>query len=82
MVVAVSSAGLFLGLARVAVTTPVDVFRRVTAVMATVAGLLVLLSPLAGVALVGAVLLSRALAVEPVPATVPELLERYRPPSS
>jgi hypothetical protein len=45
--------------------------------MATLALLLALVAPAAGLALLAPVVLSRRLANAPVPATVEELLERY-----
>jgi hypothetical protein len=49
-----------------------------TLVMAAVAALLVVVAPAAGVALLGPVLLSRWMGNATIPATVPELLARYR----
>ena len=77
MILAAASAACFLGLAHAAVNTPRVVFRRSTSVMAAVAVVLLFLSPAAGVAILAPVLFSRRLANAPVPATVPELLERY-----
>jgi ABC-type transport system involved in cytochrome c biogenesis permease subunit len=80
VLLAVSSAGCFVALAHAAVSSPRPAFTRVTAAMLAAAALLFLVSPLAGAAMLAPVLLSRRLANAPVPATVPELLERY--PSS
>jgi ABC-type transport system involved in cytochrome c biogenesis permease subunit len=77
VLLAVVSAACFLGLAHAAVTTPRTPFRRMTFAMAAVAVGLTMLSPAAGVALLGPVLLSRRLANATIPATVPELLARY-----
>ncbi|MBW3556727.1 MAG: hypothetical protein KY454_07290 [Actinobacteria bacterium] len=77
VVLAVASAACFLGLARAAVITSRTPFRRVTALLGAIAGALALLSPAAGVALLAPVLFSRRLATVAVPATVPELLDRY-----
>ncbi|HEX2850450.1 MAG TPA: hypothetical protein VHN98_07845 [Acidimicrobiales bacterium] len=71
----------FLGLARAALTTPRDTFLGATRAMAVVAGLVLLLAPLAGAVILVPVLGSRMLAQRPVPASVDELLERYRPVS-
>jgi ABC-type transport system involved in cytochrome c biogenesis permease subunit len=75
---ALVSAACFLGLAHAAVNTAREPFRRMTFVMAAVAALLVLVAPAAGVALLGPVLLSRWMGNATIPATVPELLDRYR----
>ena len=77
ILLAVASAGCFLALAHAAVNTPRDTFLRVTTSMALLAGLLLLVSPAAGAALLAPVLFSRRLSNVPVPATVPELLDRY-----
>ena len=73
---ALASIACFLGLAHAAVRTPRRPFQLMTAGMAITAALLVLVSPFAAAALLGPVLLSRRLAVQPVPATVEELLRR------
>ena len=77
LVLGVTSAACFLALARAAVTTPREVFRMMTLAMAAVAAILALASPAAGAALLAPVVLSRRMAPEPVPATVPALLDRY-----
>lgn len=77
VVLALASASCFLGLARAAVFTPRTPFRRMTALLAATAGVIALLSPAAGIALLAPVLFSRRLATVAVPATVPELLDRY-----
>ena len=77
VLLAVASAGCFLALAHAAVTTTRSTFRRGTALMALAALPLLVVAPAAGVALLAPVLFSRRLANAPVPATVPELLERY-----
>ena len=77
VLLAVASAGCFLALAHAAVTTTRSTFRRATALMALVALPLAVVAPAAGIALLAPVLFSRRLANAPVPATVPELLERY-----
>ena len=77
VLLAVASAGCFLALSHAAVTTTRPTFRRTTALMALVALPLAVLAPPAGIALLAPVLFSRRLANAPVPATVPELLERY-----
>ncbi len=77
VVLAVASAACFLGLARAAVFTSRVLFRRVTALLAATAGLIAMLSPAAGIALLAPVLFSRRLATVTIPATVPELLDRY-----
>jgi hypothetical protein len=77
VVLSLASAGCFLALAHAAVTTPRELFRRLTGFMALAALLLVLVAPGAGLAVLAPVLLSRRLANAPVPATVEELLERY-----
>ena len=79
LVLAVVSVGCFLGLAHAAVTSPHRQFRTATLAMASVAGLLAVLAPAAGVSLLAPVLLSRRLANAPIPATVPEFLGRYEP---
>jgi hypothetical protein len=77
VVLALASAGSFLALAHAAVSTARTTFRRMTAAMAALAGLLVVVAPAAGLALLAPVLVSRRLANAPVPATVAELLDRY-----
>jgi ABC-type transport system involved in cytochrome c biogenesis permease subunit len=77
VVLALASAACFLGLAHAAVTAPLVIFRRCTLAMAVVAVVLVFLSPAAGAALLAPVLFSRRLANASIPATVPELLDRY-----
>jgi hypothetical protein len=77
VLLAVASAGCFLALAHAAVTTTRSTFRRGTALMGLVALPLAVVAPAAGVALLAPILFSRRLANAPVPATVPELLERY-----
>lgn len=77
VVLALASAACFLGLAHAAVSTSRVPFRRMTALLAATAGAITLLSPAAGVALLAPVLFSRRLATVAVPATVPELLDRY-----
>lgn len=74
---ALSSAGCFLALAHAAVSTPRATFLRATAAMACAGAILIVVSPAAGVALLAPVLFSRRLAQAPMPATVPELLDRY-----
>ena len=76
LLLALASAACFLALAYAAVKTPATPFLRLTAGMAAAASLLVLISPAAAAALVAPVLLSRRLAVQPIPATVDELLRR------
>jgi ABC-type transport system involved in cytochrome c biogenesis permease subunit len=77
VVLAVASAACFLGLAHMAVTTPLTQFRRMTAAMAAFGVLIALVAPASGVALLAPVLLSRRLGGPRVPSTVPELLDRY-----
>lgn len=77
VVLAVASAACFLGLARAAVFTSRVLFRRVTGLLAATAGLIAMLSPAAGIALLAPVLFSRRLATVTIPPTVPELLDRY-----
>ncbi|HEX7166575.1 MAG TPA: hypothetical protein VF230_06315 [Acidimicrobiales bacterium] len=72
-----TSAACFLALARAAVRTPHDVFRVMSLAMAASAGIVMLVSPAAGAALLAPVFLSRRMANQPVPATVPALLDRY-----
>lgn len=79
VLLAVTSAACFLALAHAAVTTTRSTFRRATSLMALVALPLAVVAPAAGIALLAPVLFSRRLANAPVPATVPELLERYSP---
>ena len=74
IVLAVVSAGCFIGLAHSAITTPAAPFLRMTTVMAAVAAALVLIAPAGGAALLGPVLLSRRLVIGRVPDTVAELL--------
>jgi len=76
IVLAVASAGCFLGLAHAAVRMPVAAFRRMTLAMAITAVCLAVVSPAAAAALLAPVLLSRCLAIRPIPATVDELLRR------
>lgn len=77
VLLAVASAGCFLALAHAAVSTRRATFQRVTGFMVIAALLLLVLNPAAGVALLAPVLFSRRLANAPVPATVPELFDRY-----
>lgn len=79
VILALASAGCFLALAHAAVSTDRATFRRVTGAMAALALPLTIVAPAAGIALLAPVLFSRRLANAPVPATVPELLERYAP---
>lgn len=79
VLLAVASAGCFLALAHAAVSTDRATFRRATSAMALLALPLLVITPAAGIALLAPVLFSRRLANAPVPATVPELLERYTP---
>lgn len=76
IVLALVSAGAFVGLAHAAVATDRRTFLRATAAMAAVAVLLVLVSPAGGAAILAPVLFSRMLVNAPVPATVDELLAR------
>ncbi|HVF31596.1 MAG TPA: hypothetical protein VM933_01055 [Acidimicrobiales bacterium] len=78
VVLVLASAACFLALAHAAVHAPRPAFERGTALMAVVAVLLVPLAPAGAAALLGPVLFSRRLANAPVPATVPELLDRDR----
>lgn len=77
VVLAVASAACFLGLAHMAVTTPLAPFRRMTTAMAVFGVLIALAAPAAGVAVLAPVMLSRRLGGPSVPSTVPELLDRY-----
>ena len=77
VVLGLASVACFLALAHAAVNTPPARFRRSTAAMAGFAVVLAAVAPAAGLALLAPVLFSRRLANAPVPATVPELLDRY-----
>ena len=77
VVLALASVASFLALAHAAVNTAPARFRRTTTAMAVLAALVAAVAPAAGVALLAPVLFSRRLANAPVPATVPELLDRY-----
>ena len=79
VLLALASAACFLALAHAAVSTTRATFRWATAAMALLALPLAVIAPAAGIALLAPVLFSRRLANAPVPATVPELLERYTP---
>lgn len=76
VLLAVVSATLFLALAHAAVKTPREPFRALTAVLAVVSLMVLVVAPLAGAALLAPVLLSRRLANAPAPSTVDELLGR------
>ena len=76
VLLAVVSAALFLALAHAAVNTPREPFRALTAILAVVSLMVLVVAPFAGAALLAPVLLSRRLANAPVPSTVDELLGR------
>ena len=76
VLLAVISAALFLALAHAAVHTAREPFRALTAVLAVVSLMVLVVAPFAGAALLAPVVLSRRLANAPVPSTVDELLAR------
>jgi hypothetical protein len=77
VLLAIASAVCFLGLAHAAVNTRRELFQRMTFAMGIVAFALAVVAPGAGIALLGPIYLSRRMSNAPIPATVPELLERY-----
>lgn len=79
VLLAIVSAMLFVALMHMAVQTEYRPFRQATGIMALAGAIVTALAPMAGLAIVGPVLLARRLVERPyVPETVNELLDRYQ----